>query len=106
MRLLARLLLVVALLFAQAAGIAHQVWHDAGALAAAAENDAADGKAPSKNLLCDFHTALASVLGAIHGDAPAIDAVAPLQIAFLAADVPAARLSTLAPRSRAPPALL
>ena len=105
MRLLARLLLVVALLFAQAAGIAHQVWHDAGMLAAA-ENDSADGKAPSKNLLCDFHIALASVLGAMHGDAPAIDAIAPLQAAFIAVDVPAARLSALAPRSRAPPALL
>lgn len=105
MRLFARLLLVVALLFAQTAGVAHQVWHDAGTLAAA-DNDAADSKAPNKNLLCDFHTALASVLGAIHGDAPAIDAVTPLQTAFIAADIPAARLSSLAPRSRAPPTLL
>jgi hypothetical protein len=104
-RLLARLLLVIALLFAQAAGISHQVWHDAGTLAAA-ESDAAAGKAPNKNLLCDFHTALASVLGAIHGDAPAIDAVTPLQTTFIAADIPAARLSTPAPKSRAPPALL
>jgi len=103
---LARILLILAFLVAQSAGIAHQAWHDAGGLVAAAESDAADSKAPNKNLLCDFHTALASVLGAIHGDAPAIDAVAPLQTAFIAADVPAARLSTLAPNSRAPPALL
>ena len=105
MKLLARLLLVVALLFAQSAGIAHQIWHDAGALAVA-ESDAADSKAPTKNLLCDFHTALASVLGAIHGDAPAIDAVALLQTDFIAADVPARSLSSLAPHSRGPPALL
>ena len=101
MSLFARLLLVVALLFAQTAGIAHQAWHDVGAVA-----DAADGKAPGKNLLCDFHTALASVLGAIHGDAPSLDAVTPPQTAFIAADVPAACLSALTPRSRAPPALL
>jgi hypothetical protein len=104
MRLFARLLLVVALLAAQAGSVAHEIWH-AASLAAPVENDA-DGKAPSKNLLCDFHTALASVLGAIHGAAPAIDAVAPPQIAFIAADVPAARLSSLVPKSRAPPAFL
>lgn len=103
---LARILLILAFLVAQSAGVAHQAWHDVGGLAAAAESDAVDSKAPNKNLLCDFHTALASVLGAIHGCPPTIAAVAPLQIAFIAADVPAARLSPLAPRSRAPPALL
>ena len=103
---LARILLILAFLVAQSAGIVHQAWHDVGGLAAAAESDAPDTKSPNKNLLCDFHTALASVLGAIHGDAPAIDAAAPLTTAFIAADVPAARLSSLAPRSRAPPALL
>jgi hypothetical protein len=103
---LARIFLILAFLVAQSAGIAHQAWHEVGGLAAATESAAADGKAPNKNLLCDFHTALASVLGAIHGDAPAIDAVASLQTAFISADVPAARLSALAPRSRAPPALL
>src|SRR5258706_7482349 len=103
---LTRILLILAFLVAQSTGIAHQAWHDVGGLAAAAESDAADGKPPNKNLLCDFHTALASVLGAIHGDFLAIDAVAPLQTAFIGADVPAARPSSLAPRSRAPPALL
>ena len=100
MRQLARLLLVAGLLFAQTAGMAHELWH--------ASTLAVDGdvKTPKGSPLCDFHTALASVLGAIHGDAPAIDAVAPLQTAFLAANAPAARLSSLAPRSRAPPALL
>lgn len=104
MKIVGRLLLVVALLFAQAGSVTHEIWH-AASLAAAIESDA-DSKAPNKNLLCDFHTALASVLGAIHGDAPAIDAVAVPQTVFIAADVPAAGLSALAPRSRAPPALL
>jgi hypothetical protein len=102
MRILGRILLVAALLFAQTAGMAHELWH-ASTLAADFDGDV---KTPKGSALCDFHTALASVLGAIHGDAPAVDAVAPLQIAFIAADVPAAHLSFLAPRSRAPPALL
>ena len=106
LRRFALFFLAAAFLAAQATGVAHQAWHDVGGLAATAESNAADGKAPSKNLLCDFHTALASVLGAIHGDAPAIDAAATLQTAFIAADVPVARLSALAPKSRAPPALL
>lgn len=101
MRILGRILLVAALLFAQTAGMAHELWH-ASTLAA----DGGDAKTPKGSPLCDFHTALASVLGAIHGDAPAIDAAATLQTAFPAADVPAARISLLAPKSRAPPALL
>jgi hypothetical protein len=102
MRIVGRILLVAALLFAQTAGMAHELWH---AATPAAHSDG-DVKTPKGSPLCDFHTALASVLGAIHGDAPAIDAVASLQTAFIAAEVPAARLSTLAPKSRAPPALL
>ena len=102
MRILGRIVLVAALLFAQTAGMAHELWH-ASTLAA---DSGGDVKTPKGSPLCDFHTALASVLGAIHGDAPPIDAVASLQTAFIATDVPAARLSALAPRSRAPPALL
>jgi hypothetical protein len=102
MRILGRVLLVAALLFAQTAGMAHELWH-ASTLAADADGDV---KTPKGGPLCDFHIALASVLGAIHGDAPAIDAAAPLQTASIAVDVPAARLSPLVPKSRAPPALL
>jgi hypothetical protein len=102
MRILGRILLVAALLSAQTAGMAHELWH---ATTLAADSDGA-AKTPKGSPLCDFHAALASVLGAIHGDAPAIGAVAALRTAFIAADVPAARLSPLAPRSRAPPALL
>jgi hypothetical protein len=104
-RALTRILLVAAFLVAQAAGVAHQAWHDAVSFTPAG-SEAADGKAPSKNLLCDFHSALAAVLGAIHGHAPAIDTAASLQTAFVAADVPAARLSPPTPKSRAPPTLL
>jgi len=102
MRTLGRVLLVAALLFAQTAGMAHELWH-ASTLAADSDGDV---KTPKGGPLCDFHTALASVLGAIHGDASAVDAVAPLQTAFIAADVPAARFSSLVAQSRGPPALL
>lgn len=87
--------------------MSHQIWHDASAQAAHAGLDgASDGKAPKKNPLCDFHTTLASVLSAIQGGHAASEAIASPQTAFLAADAPAARFSTLAPQSRAPPALL
>jgi hypothetical protein len=105
LRGLTRTLLIVAFLVAQTAGMAHQIWHDAGAQAAHAGLDA-DGKAPKKNPLCDFHTALASVLGAMSGSHAASEAIVSPQAVFLAADVPATRLSTLAPQSRAPPTLL
>lgn len=106
MRIFGRVVLVAAFLLAQASGVAHQIWH-AGPLAIHAGAEAAvDGKAPKKSALCDFHAALASVLGAIKGGTALVQAAAPAAIVFIAADVPAARFSTLAPQSRAPPALL
>jgi hypothetical protein len=103
---LARLLLVAAFLLAQSAGIAHQAWHDGGLTAAHTGADAADGKAPKKNQLCDFHTALGSVVGALSSASPAsaVDLQIPQQ--FVAADSHAARFSLLASRSRGPPAFL
>jgi len=106
-RRLATILLAAAFLVAQAGGIAHQAWHDVHPLASHAGTDAgSDGKAPQKSLLCDFHTALGTVLGALSGTSALAQAVPPAAIAFIAADVPTARFSTFAPQSRAPPALL
>jgi hypothetical protein len=102
---LARLLLAVALLFAQTAGVAHQAWHDASPVVAHGDG-AADGKAPQKNLLCDFHTALSAVLGAVDCTHHAAPSEFQTAIAFAHAGDSAIGLSTLAPRSRAPPALL
>ena len=100
MKLLGRLLLVFALLFAQTGSVTHEIWH-ASSLAADA-----DSRAPQKSLLCDFHTALSAVLGAVDGIRHAVPSHAQAAIAFAPADAPAAGRSTLAPRSRAPPALL
>ncbi len=99
MKLFARLVLVAAFLVAQVGGVAHEIWHSTADIAA-------EGKAPQKNPLCDFHTALAGVLGAIHGGTGTADVVAALHTAFMAADMAVARFSLLASRSRGPPALL
>ena len=106
MKLFGRLLLVFALLFAQAAGVAHQVWHDAAPAVAHSDEAAGQGKAPQKNLLCDFHTALSAVLGAVNGASQAPLAAVQSAVAFVAADASADGLSGPTPRSRAPPTLL
>jgi len=101
-----RLLLVAVLLFAQAAGLAHQIWHDAAPVVAHADEVDGPGKAPQKSILCDFHSALGAVLGALAGGSHVAQAAAAADLAFFPADVPSARFSTLAPQSRAPPTLL
>ena len=98
MKLFLRLVLVAAFLLAQTAGIAHQAWHDT-----AAHHD---GKAPAKTQLCDFHTALGSVLGALGNAHPAPEAVVQTVSRISTAEFRAARFSLLASRSRGPPALL
>ena len=93
-----RLLVVVALLFAQQAALAHQVWHSAAKSKPAAEQ----GK--KTNPLCEQHEALGTVLGALSGAALHSPAIEPAAIHFSAAAVPAARISLLSPVSRGPPA--
>jgi hypothetical protein len=106
LRALTRILLVGAFLVAQAGGIAHEIWHDAAAASHAGADAGSSGKSPGKNPLCDFHTALASVLGAIHGATYSVDVTASVDSIFIAADIPAARFSALVPQPRGPPALL
>jgi hypothetical protein len=103
---LARLFLAAAFLAAQTAGVAHQAWHDAAPVIAHADEVSDQGKAPQKNLLCDFHTALSAVLGALDGSSHAAAPQVQSAIAFAGGDVSVTARSSLAPRSRAPPALL
>ena len=100
MRVLARLLLVVALLFAQAAGAAHEIWH---AASLAADGD---GKTPKGNPLCDFHTALGSVSAALGCAHLAPQITLQENSSFIGAESRAPRFSLLAAQSRGPPALL
>ena len=101
MNVLARLLLVVALLFAQTGGVAHEIWH-ASSLATAD----LDGKAPKGNPLCDFHTALGSVSAAVSCAHNAPEVGLQDNSSLIGAESRAPRFSLLAARSRGPPALL
>jgi hypothetical protein len=99
-KLFARLLLVFAFVFAQAGGIAHELWHST------APDVSVDGKAPKKNALCDFHTALGSVLGVLSNAHGALEADRHQSPPFAVAESRAAGFSLLASRSRSPPTLL
>jgi hypothetical protein len=90
------------LLCAQQGAITHEIWHAATSSHAQSEQKAPDS---NKNRLCDLHSALGTVLGAV----ATIASPAPLdsctEFSFLASESPAASVSLLAPASRGPPAL-
>ena len=94
------------LLCAQQGAVTHEIWHvakgDAQAQWSATGQKSHDSK---RNRLCDLHSALGTVLGAV----ATIAAPAPLEpcaeFSFLAAASRAASVSLLAPFSRGPPAL-
>jgi hypothetical protein len=90
------------LLCAQQGAITHEIWHAATNSHAQSEQKAPDS---NKNRLCDLHSALGTVLGAV----ATIASPAPLdsctEFSFLASESPAASVSLLAPASRGPPAL-
>jgi hypothetical protein len=94
------------LLCAQQGALTHEIWHftkgDAHAQWSPTGQKSPDSK---KNRLCDLHSALGTVLGAV----ATIAAPAPLdsctEFSFLAAASRAASISLLAPFSRGPPAL-
>ena len=93
LRRLLRILLAAALLSAQYAALAHQIWH------------LGEGKTqPAQKQLCGQHDALGTVAGAV--DAP--PAVASVETLKEFGDprvvVPAAQSAGLAPSSRGPPA--
>jgi hypothetical protein len=98
-KLLARLLLVAALLFAQTAGVAHEIWHSTADLAA-------DGGTPQKGPLCDFHTTLGSVSTGLCSAQYFPEVCLGEISSFTGAESRAPRFSLLAAHSRGPPALL
>ena len=103
MKLLGRLLLVVALLIAQTGGIAHEIWH-ASSLAAADVDG--DGKTPKGNPLCDFHTALGSLSAALSCAHAAPEPTLEGNASPDGATPRSPGFSLLAAQSRGPPALL
>jgi len=103
---LARALVVAAFLAAQTAAVSHEVWHARPLALQLHVGTGGKAPQPAKNPLCAFHLVLAGVLGAIQGGHAAIPAMVAAQTVFIAAEIPAARFSTFAPQSRAPPTLL
>ena len=93
------------LLIAQQGALSHQIWHAANS---AAHSDAApdtNNPEPKKTSLCDLHTALGAVLGALNGAPHGSQVDAFEQLRFAAAAPAEPRLVSLAPASRGPPAL-
>jgi hypothetical protein len=95
-QIVARVLLVCAILLAQQTALAHDFWHAAGQ----ASSKSSDGKK-----LCDLHDLLGTVLGAVSPSAPHAELLSLCDIAFVAAASSAAQYRPLAPQSRGPPAL-
>jgi hypothetical protein len=95
----ARLFLVAALICAQHGAIAHGVWHFGGA-------GAAQQSGQGEGTLCDQHTALGTVLGALGNAAAAQPALAQRACPVPAPALACAPAAVLVPSSRDPPALL
>lgn len=96
-QIVARCLLVCAVLFAQQAALAHDVWHAAGGQAAH------DGKSPVGKKLCDLHDLLGNVLGAVSAAALPVALLALSDARFLPVAERTAPDRPLAPQSRGPP---
>ena len=93
------------LLCAQQGALTHEIWHFAKAGPHAGFVGDHKGSESKKNRLCDLHSALGTVLGAVTGVVAAAPLVAAPQPALIASKSPAAGVSLLAPPSRGPPAL-
>ena len=91
-------LLVLAVLVAQQAALAHEYWHSTHAGVTA---DAK--KAPKGGRLCSLHDLLGTVLGIAGGAAPAPAFPSLSDIGFAAPAVALREASPLAPHSRDPP---
>ena len=103
LRFLARLLLVAALLGAEQAAVAHELWHAARDVAGFPQPAQGDGNGQSS--LCDLHDLLGSVLGAIEGSAAASSPPSETFARPGAAWVPRGSADAVHASSRGPPAL-
>jgi len=105
LRRLARFFIAAALLVAQQSALAHQIWHFATAPAQHAAGADPQGQDTGGKGLCDLHTSLGAVLGAL-GSADAAPVHAASQVDPIAAAVlPALAAASLSPSSRGPPTL-
>lgn len=90
-----RVLLAAAMLSAQCAALAHEIWH------------AEAGKSqPAQKQLCTQHDALGTVAGGLHTAAAQLPQESPASAAPRFQAMPEAAAPGLAPSSRGPPASL
>jgi hypothetical protein len=97
-QIVARVLLVFAVLLAQQTALAHEFWHAAGAVAGAPDSKSPDGKK-----LCDLHDLLGTVLGAVSAAPPQTELLTLREVGFFAAAAAAAENRPLVAQSRGPP---
>ena len=96
-QLIARLLLVAAVLLAQHTAIAHELWHASGAQAAQ------DGKGLAAKKLCHLHDLLGTVLGVVSAAKLPLALLAFSAVRFFPVADGAAAARPLPPQSRGPP---
>jgi len=96
-RLIARLLLVAAVLLAQQAALAHDLWHASGA------QSSQDSKSLAGKKLCDFHDLLGTVLGAVSVAKLPLALLAVSDVRFFPITDRTAAGRPLPPQSRGPP---
>ena len=104
---LSRALLIFALLLAQQAALVHQLWHASLGVRqvnATAVCNERSGSAPQE-VLCDLHSALGTVLGALAGAAIAATPVIVPDTGFAVTRTSVASLAAPVPASRDPPRL-
>lgn len=97
-QVIARVLLVCAVLLAQQTALAHELWHASGGQAAQ------DSKSPAGKKLCDLHDLLGNVLGAVSVAQLPVALLSFSDVDFVAAVHRSAQGRPLAPQSRGPPA--
>jgi hypothetical protein len=105
LRALARLFIAAALLVAQQSAFAHQIWHFAAAPAQQAAGSEPQDTESGGKPLCDLHTALGTVLGALGSADTAPQFTAPQADAVPAAAPAQAPAAPVSPSSRGPPTL-
>lgn len=105
LRRLARLFIAAALLVAQQSAFAHQIWHFAGTPAQNSTDGGPQDTDAGGKALCDLHTSLGAVLGALGSADPAPEFTAPQADAVPVAALSSAPAAPLPPSSRDPPSL-
>jgi len=97
-QVIARVLLVCAVLIAQQTALAHDLWHASGGAASQ------DSKSPAGKKLCDLHDLLGTVLGAVNAAQLPVALLTFSDVGFVAAAHRSAQDRPLVPHSRGPPA--